>query len=53
MTDLVDQKEVWSAVMLAETEDTFYLNQNNIQIKLVKEKGNVENLMLYYKCQLS
>ena len=47
MIDLVDKKEIWSAEMLAETEDTFYLNQNNIQIKFVKEKGNVDRLAVY------
>lgn len=47
MTDLVDKKEVWSAVMLAETEDTFYLNQNNIQFKFILKEGKVEKLAVY------
>ena len=47
MTDLVDKKEVWSAEMLAETEDTFYLNQNNIQIKFIQKEGKVEKLAVY------
>lgn len=47
MTDLIDKKEVWSAEMLAETEDTFYLNQNNIQIKFMQKEGKVEKLAVY------
>jgi len=47
MTDLVDKKEVWSAEMLAETETTFYLNQNNIQIKFIQKEGKVEKLAVY------
>ena len=47
MTDLVDQKEVWSAEMLAETENTFYLNQNDIQIQFLQKDGKVENLVVY------
>ncbi|WP_136468506.1 nuclear transport factor 2 family protein [Flagellimonas onchidii] len=47
MTDLVDKKEVWSSEMLAETENTFYLNQNNIQIRFIKNKGKVEKLVVY------
>ena len=47
MTDLVEKKEVWSAEMLAETETTFYLNQNNIQIKFIQKEGKVEKLAVY------
>ncbi|REG76906.1 uncharacterized protein DUF4440 [Algoriphagus antarcticus] len=47
MTDLVDKKEVWSAEMLAETEDMFYLNQNNIQIQFIMEKGKAKKLVVY------
>ena len=47
MTDLVDKKEVWSAVMLAENENTFYLNQNNIQIKFKKNRGKINKLVVY------
>lgn len=47
MTDLVDKKEVWSAEMLAETESTFYLNQNNIQIKFIQKEGKVEKIVVY------
>ena len=47
MTDLVDKKEVWSAEMLAETETTFYLNQNNIEIKFIQNEGKVEKLAVY------
>ncbi|WP_394973849.1 nuclear transport factor 2 family protein [uncultured Croceitalea sp.] len=47
MTDLVDDKEVWSAEMLAETENTFYLNQNNIQIEFIQKMGKVEKLVVY------
>ena len=47
MIDRVDSKEVWSAEMLAEAEDTFYLNQNNIQFKFIKEKARVLKLRVY------
>ncbi len=47
MTDLVDKKEVWSAEMIAENENTFYLNQNNIQIKFKKNKGEIKKLVVY------
>ncbi|MEQ9265816.1 MAG: nuclear transport factor 2 family protein [Balneolaceae bacterium] len=47
MIDLVDNEEVWSAEMLAESETTFYLNQNDIQIKFVTNKGKVESLSVY------
>ena len=47
MTDLVDNKEVWSSEMLAETDDTFYLNQNNIQVQFILEKGKVKKLIVY------
>lgn len=47
MTDLVDKKEVWSAEMLAETATTFYLNQNNIQIKFILKEEKVEKLTVY------
>jgi len=47
MTDLVDKKEVWSAEMLADNENTFYLNQNNIQIKFKKNRGKIIKLVVY------
>jgi ketosteroid isomerase-like protein len=47
MMDLINEKEVWSSEMLAETEDTFYLNQNNVQIKFIKYGGKVEKLAVY------
>ncbi|MDY8135434.1 nuclear transport factor 2 family protein [Aquimarina sp. 2201CG5-10] len=47
MTDLVDEKAVWSAEMLSESQNTFYLNQNNIQIKFIQKKGKVEKLAVY------
>lgn len=47
MTDLVDKKEVWSAEMLAENENTFYLNQNDIQIKFEKNRGKIKKLVVY------
>jgi len=47
MTDLVNKKEVWSAEMLAENENTFYLNQNDIQIKFEKNKGKIKKLVVY------
>lgn len=47
MTDLIDQKEVWSAEMLAEDQDTFYLSQNDIQIVFIKKEGKVEKLVVY------
>lgn len=50
--DLVDEKEVWSNDMLAETEDTFYLNQNNVQIKFIKNRGKVEKMAVYENGEL-
>ncbi len=47
MVDLVNEKEVWSSEMLAETEDTFYLNQNNVQIKFIMNRGKVEKMAVY------
>lgn len=47
MMDLVGEKEVWSGEMLAETENTFYLNQNNVQIKFVKLRGKIEKMIVY------
>lgn len=47
MIDIVDSKEVWSAEMLAEAEDIFYLNQNDIQLKFIKEKASVHKLLVY------
>ena len=47
MTDFVDKKEVWSAEMLAENQNTFYLNQNDIQIKFEKNKGKIKKLVVY------
>ncbi len=47
MTDIVDKKDVWSAEMLAENENTFYLNQNNIQIKFLKKRGKIKKLVVY------
>lgn len=52
MTDVVDKKEVWSAEMLAENENTFYLNQNNIQIKFKKTKGKIKKLVVYENGEL-
>ncbi|MCH6232858.1 nuclear transport factor 2 family protein [Cognataquiflexum rubidum] len=52
MMDLVDEKEVWSNDMLAETEDTFYLNQNNVQIKFIKNRGKVEKMAVYENGEL-
>lgn len=50
--DLVNEKEVWSNDMLAETEDTFYLNQNNVQIKFIKNRGKVEKMAVYENGEL-
>lgn len=47
MSDLVDKREVWSAEMLAETETSFYLNQNNIQIKFIMKEGKVDKLAIH------
>ena len=33
--------------MLAETQDTFYLNQNDIQIKFIQKQGQVDKLVVY------
>ncbi len=52
MTDLINKKEVWSSEMLAETETTFYLNQNNIQIKFMKKEEKVEKLAVYQNGKL-
>ena len=47
MTDLVDNQAIWSGQLLAETEDTFYLNQHNIQFKFVKQKGVIKKIVVY------
>lgn len=47
MTDFVDKKEVWSAEILAENENTFYLSQNDIQIKFEKNGGKIKKLVVY------
>ena len=47
MIDLIDNKKVRSSEMLAETQDTFYLNQNDIQIKFIQKQGQVDKLVVY------
>ena len=49
---MLDEKEVCSNDMLAETEDTFYLNQNNVQIKFIKNRGKVEKMAVYENGEL-
>lgn len=47
MTDWVNNEVVWSAELLAETDHTFYLNQNNVQFKFLKGKGGVQKIIVF------
>ena len=47
MIDLIENKKVRNSEMLAETQDTFYLNQNDIQIKFIQKQGQVDKLVVY------
>ena len=47
MTDIVDNKEVWSAELLPESENLFYLNFQNIQVKFIRTGSNINKLVVY------
>lgn len=47
MTNLVDNKAVWRGELLAEADDTFYLNHNNVQVKFIKQKEIISKIVVY------
>lgn len=47
MTDLVDNKEVWSAELLPESTTLFYLNFQNIQVEFVSNGTSIEKFIVY------
>lgn len=47
MIDLVDSKEVWSAELLPESDNLFYLNFQNIQVEFITTETDVEKFVVY------
>jgi len=47
MTDLVDKRGVWSAELLPESENLFYLNFENIQVEFIVTGTDVEKFVVY------
>lgn len=47
MTDIVDHKEVWSAELLPESENLFYLNFQNIQVEFVRTGTEINKFVVY------
>ena len=47
VTDIVDGKPGWAAALFPETENTFYLNYENVVYKFVKTGTTVKKLIIY------
>lgn len=47
MTDLVDNTEVWSAILLPESENLFYLNFQNIQVEFISTGTEIDKFVVY------
>jgi hypothetical protein len=47
MTDIVDNKEVWSAELLPESENLFYLNFQNIQVEFIRTGTEISKFVVY------
>ena len=47
MTNLVDINAVWRGELLAEADDTFYLNHNNVQVNFIKQKEIISKIVVY------
>jgi len=47
MTDIVDNEEVWSAELLPESENLFYLNFLNIQVEFIGAETKINKFLVY------
>lgn len=47
MSDIVDNKEVWSAELLPESENLFYLNFQNIQVEFIRTGAEIIKFVVY------
>lgn len=47
MTDIIDGQEVWSAELLPEGRNLFYLNFLNIQVEFIKTGSEVNKFVVY------
>ncbi len=47
MADLVDNEEVWSAELLPESENLFYLNFLNIQVEFIRTGTKINKFVVY------
>lgn len=47
ITDIQDGKSVWSAEILPEAENMFYLNYENAQFEFVKDRTKIVKLVIY------
>lgn len=47
VTDLIDGKPVWSKMLFPETENTFYLNYENVVYEFLKKESAVVGVTIY------